>query len=76
MHRITSCASIAGMLEINPLIERLEAGERSLDLDHAISRVFGYRGSNVCPPYSHQSPLMRMATIARLRRVMRDQATA
>jgi len=64
------------MFEIRPLIERLEAGERSLDLDQAISRALGYRGSDVCPPYSHQSPLMRMATIARLRRMMRDQATA
>ena len=59
---------------IEALIERLEAGERSLELDQAISVVFGFKGSAACPPYSHQSPLMRMATISRLRRIEIRQA--
>ena len=55
------------MFEIKRIIGRLEAGERSDELDKLISRAFGYSGSDVCPPYSHRSPLMRMATLARLR---------
>jgi hypothetical protein len=58
-------------IAIEALIERLEAGERSRDLDQAISRALGHSGSEVCPPYSHQSPLLRMATISRLRRILR-----
>jgi hypothetical protein len=61
-------------IKIKTLIERLEAGERSLDLDQAISRALGRSGGDVCPPYSHQSPLMRMATISRLRRILRARA--
>ena len=64
----------AVMSMIEALIERLEAGERSLELDQAISVVFGFKGSAACPPYSHQSPLMRMATISRLRRIEIRQA--
>jgi hypothetical protein len=56
------------MLAIEALIERLQAGERSLELDQAISTALGFKGGTACPPYSHQSPLMRMATISRLRR--------
>jgi hypothetical protein len=63
------------MTTIEALIKRLEAGERSVDLDQAISRALGHSGSNICPPYSHQSPLMRMATLARLRRILTAQAT-
>jgi|AmaraimetFIIA100_FD_contig_111_199821_length_1017_multi_3_in_0_out_0_2 hypothetical protein len=62
------------MSEIKTVIERLEAGERSDELDKLISIALGYKGTDTCPPYSHQSPLMRMATIARLRRALRDEA--
>ena len=57
------------MPTIEALIERLEAGECSLELDQAISVAFGSKGGALCPPYSHRSPLLRMSTIARLRRM-------
>ena len=38
------------MFEIKRIIGRLEAGERSDELDKLISRAFGYSGSDVCPP--------------------------
>ena len=57
--------------EIESLIARLEANERSDDLDKLISRALGYKGTDTCPPYSHQSPLLRMATISRLQRILR-----